>query len=552
MQSHLRLLLTVVTLASVGGCGGEGTDDETAAEAAIGTAEEALATCDPCPVGSYDGSLCRLAPPEGTTPFIWMNNFYATPVATPSCPLSGSTYDSVNCLVATPPAGTTAFIWEGHLYHTPVAGDSCPLAGSMFDGYNCIVATPPAGTTPFVHENRLYHTPVYTHSCPAGTYYDGSNCYVGTPPDGRAAFVMDDQFHYTPLCDAPAPVTPFLGKKATSVSDTWAYYKAVGALDFFGFPLAERSTLSGWLMANGFPGGETVATYYNRGDLGFGRDMHCRVTSYGRACYVTNYGTVEDGLDDLADGSALNDALAHVNPGATVAMEWHQNRGANANPVRFFVYAPSTYRCYGDGSCGEDGGVLLDQIKLDGGAPQAVPGVCLGCHGGTFEPGNSSSPARVVGAQFLPFDVESFAYHDDLPRESQEQAFRDLNMLVRDTVPAGSSTRALIDGWYGSSSTFNGNFVPMSWQSSSGSVDLYRTVYRPYCQMCHTAQSYAPKTFADFLAQKNTIAFETSASSVLMPHSQVTFASFWRGSAREHLLEGLGVGGQSVSPTSGD
>jgi len=553
MQSHLRFLLTAITLVSLGGCGDEGTEDEMTSEADIGTAEQELATwCNPCPMGSYDGSLCRVDPPEGTTPFIWMNDFYATPAFMASCPLPGSVYDPDGCRVATAPAGTTAFIWENHLYHTPAAGNSCPLPGSMFDGFNCIVATAPAGTTPFVQSNKLYHTPVYTYYCPAGTYDDGVNCYVGTPPDGHTAFLMNGRYYYTPLCEVPAPATPFLSKKATSLDDTTAYYKAVGALTIIEAVDQERGSFGRWLSTNGFGNGETVATYYNRGDLGFGRDMHCRGTSYGKACYVTNYGTVEDGLDDLANGSALNDALAHSNPGATVAMEWHRDAGPDDNPVRFFVYSPRSYSC-DRFFCGWRGGGLVDEIALDGGAPQAVPGVCMNCHGGTFDPGDFWTPARVVGAQFLPFDVESFAYHDDRPQWTQEQAFRNLNLLVKETLPVGSTSWDLIEGWYaGGSPTFKGDYIPPGWRGSTEAGDLYKTVYRPYCQMCHTAQSNAPKTFPDFVAQRGTIAYETSAASTLMPHSEVTFEAFWKSGARDRLIAVLGAGEPDVYPVAGD
>ena len=69
--------------------------------------------------------------------------------------------------------------------------------------------------------------------------------------------------------------------------------------------------------------------------------MHCRTAKYDKACYVTNYGTVDDGLDDLHNGSALNDAINGVNAGAIVAMEWHHWVAFDQNPVRFFVYSPT-------------------------------------------------------------------------------------------------------------------------------------------------------------------------------------------------------------------
>ena len=52
-------------------------------------------------------------------------------------------------------------------------------------------------------------------------------------------------------------------------------------------------------------GGEIVASYANSGDLGFGRDMHCRKKANGDvACYVTNYGT---GYSSVPPGGGTDD-----------------------------------------------------------------------------------------------------------------------------------------------------------------------------------------------------------------------------------------------------
>jgi cytochrome c553 len=329
--------------------------------------------------------------------------------------------------------------------------------------------------------------------------------------------------------NVPNPNTDFLSRKKTLIAQTAEYYKAVGALTAGGAPSASRGTFNAWKNTNGFPAGEIVATYYNRGDLGFGRDMHCRTTGYGKACYVTNYGTVEDGLDDLADGTALNDAIAHANPGATVAMEWHQAAAADQNPVRFFVYSA--------------GGGLLDEVSLDSNpTAQPVPGLCMACHGGTFVDPANALP-RVQGAQFLPFDVDSFAYHPSLSKADQMDEFEDLNLLVKATVPVGSTTRELIDGWHAAPGVFDGDFVPAGWEGSKESEAFYEYVYRPYCQMCHTSQANAPKTFANFSAFGDFITTVTcgTPATISMPHAEVTYENFWKSSARAHLTAALNL-----------
>jgi hypothetical protein len=64
----------------------------------------------------------------------------------------------------------------------------------------------------------------------------------------------------------------FLGKKgAITPADTVAYYNAIGA----------PSTLASFKSSFGFPTGEVTATYYNDGDLGLVREMHCRALGGG-------------------------------------------------------------------------------------------------------------------------------------------------------------------------------------------------------------------------------------------------------------------------------
>ena len=82
-----------------------------------------------------------------------------------------------------------------------------------------------------------------------------------------------------------------------------AYYDTVDPKGF-------RRDLTDFKDRNGFPAGEIVAKYANSGDLGFGRDMHCRKSGADVACYVTNYGSRF--TDDDQD---LDDANANVQPG---------------------------------------------------------------------------------------------------------------------------------------------------------------------------------------------------------------------------------------------
>ncbi len=98
-----------------------------------------------------------------------------------------------------------------------------------------------------------------------------------------------------------------------------AYYQQVGGISCNGTQcVGPRCTLAGWKTANGFGGADEVrGVYYNEGELGLGRDVHCRqVNPVKVACYVTNYGA-----SIPADmWVALPNATVGANPRETLAM----------------------------------------------------------------------------------------------------------------------------------------------------------------------------------------------------------------------------------------
>jgi hypothetical protein len=308
-----------------------------------------------------------------------------------------------------------------------------------------------------------------------------------------------------------------------------AYYAKFG-------PLSSFETLAQWKFLMGFPTGETVAYYRNEADLGFGRQMHCRVVEAEPAfglvkkagCYVTNF----------ADENA---ASTNSNAAATVAMDFDSTR---ADKVRFVVYGADGRR--------------INAISLDGGSAKAVPNLCLNCHGGKLQGDNT-----VLGAHFLPFDIAFLPTPAD--RGAQTDEFRRLNSLVwgvernNPNGPNGiNSIAELIEGWYGGTgkvfdpaSTFNPTFVPPAWGESPG---LYLEVVAPYCRTCHAAQrpEIAWNTRAQMFDPRFRPGIEarvcqsfpstTTPAAFLMPHSQRTFQKFWLSGARAALAVDLGLG----------
>lgn len=187
--------------------------------------------------------------------------------------------------------------------------------------------------------------------------------------------------------------------------------------------------------------------------------------------------------------------------------------------VRFFVY--------------NGAGVLQTKAALDTEGEKDVPGVCLSCHGGSYD----ARTHTVSGASFLPFNLKMFKYSDapGLSRAAQEESFRRLNAMVKSTRPTGFDPISdFIDGMYPSSVNTPGavsrdDYVPTGWTENP---ELYLNVIRPYCTTCHL--SLGSSRDLDFTSLSQVLAKKANGSlqpslcgSRSMPHSEVTFKHFW-------------------------
>jgi len=318
-----------------------------------------------------------------------------------------------------------------------------------------------------------------------------------------------------PPHDAPYFNRPGVGSNADAI----AYYKAVGALDNSGNPTAARGTFSAWKNTNQFSadplhpntaGGEVRGIYFNNGDLQLGRDMHCIPINGGpdAACYVTNFGfSVFGGPQGQPEG-AIHDAIHNGAPLASVAMEYHAADAPNA--VKFFVFANND--------------ALLNSVALDSEGPKNVPHLCLACHGGSFNNNNAEN------AVFLPFDVFSFIYDqvEGNTLTAQQESFRKLNNLVKQTNPTGNAVQGLIDGLYpcgvGTTNCAAADtpFTPGGWGSNP---QLYQTVTRNYCRTCHVAQPSVDWTQASQWG--NYLQTYVCNDPRQMPHGEVPYKKFW-------------------------
>lgn len=282
-------------------------------------------------------------------------------------------------------------------------------------------------------------------------------------------------------------------------------------------------TLNQWKSTYGFSGADdTTAIYYNAGDLGFGREMHCRKHGADVACYVVNHGLGPGGPVQ----PSIADAIANRNSLPTVAMVYHDARNGSPNDVTFYVY--------------DQAGALVNGVALDSEGDKFMPTMCLACHGGYYDWTSNA----VIGGNFLPFDTESFRYSPQpgYTFADQQEKFRHLNALVRATKPSPSIIE-LIDGWYAATggvgapgSRPNPDFVPAGYAGDPG---LYNTVFKPYCRSCHIAQvSYPFSTPTQLLAWSASSNLNTGYAvfhGFDMPHAELTSHNFWNSAAPAYL-----------------
>lgn len=318
------------------------------------------------------------------------------------------------------------------------------------------------------------------------------------------------------------------------------------------------STLTDFTQYYGFSAStEKVAYYYNRGDLGIGREMHCvdyMQTIYVVACYVRNFAAGDDNTEfTFGQDSAIAFTNMNANhPFATVAMVYDMYApNSPKNLVFFAVYAAN--------------GNLQNFAALDrtgilfasGQNTAAVPGVnfnnhipsnCATCHGG--KPYDYTNTVQAASL-FLPFDLDSFEYQNapGKTRADQLTTFKHLNEMVwKVAVTSGFDTshsvQKQLDTWYHNTSkqsdnkkeVFENNFdssaVPTGWSSFSS---VYSSVVRPNCRNCHITNSLPFDTESQFRGLAPVIAGDLCGYQ--MPHSLQALREFWL-SSRPAALKG--------------
>jgi hypothetical protein len=344
--------------------------------------------------------------------------------------------------------------------------------------------------------------------------------------------------------------------------DTQAYYQQVqiGPDGNSGGTIASAlGTLTNFKNHYGFVGHDHKTYYYNRGDLGIGREMHCvdDVQSTGEiACYVKNFAAGDDG-SVFTFGLSSNIAFSNLDNGhafATVAMAYRDKMPKGSKDrVLFAVYDGKTETLLNAANLDR---LAQDRVGVPGVDFNAhIPSNCVACHGGKtygFDFAGNAAPHSQTGGLFLPFDLDQFDYESTptKTRNDQEPEFKYQNEMVRKVAALtrnidgyGASVVQQLDGWYNNTqdttrvppetdynevfeNAFQSSFVPSGWSSAA---NIYQSVVRPVCRTCHLTNE-VPRPFdteAQFDGQAQQIANDLCSPLYAMPHSLQALRQFW-------------------------
>ncbi len=409
-------------------------------------------------------------------------------------------------------------------------------------------------------------------SCGGG---GAGDIYPGSPSAAIAAVAGPDSFLLYP--------NPQSAPAIDSQAYAQAYYAAID-------PTSAKDTLAKWKTANGFTGSEQPVVFGDVRDLGYGRYVTGRMNADGTvAFYVDNY------LVATAAGYAYSD----LNRDAAVARDPRWYIGTNAiefspgpnctTPLpnslpeckffaKYYTFDPVT-------------GARLPAANLDGRGNKAMPGICIGCHGGrgdpltppqTFGPDIGRQLFAVVGnpasgvrgnlkgkLHFFEPDTYRFATPDGKASPAQEAVIKTMNQWVLCTYPLPTSTVvptgyaedacrsvAKLDEWQGEAAasvvkeayggngmpnpTYTDTYVPNAWLAA-GQQTLYQNVVQPACRMCHILRGIGQQSDADFSTYTG---FQTSVDRIRahivdrgnMPLTRILYNRYWATSSMHDQL----------------
>jgi hypothetical protein len=195
------------------------------------------------------------------------------------------------------------------------------------------------------------------------------------------------------------------------------------------------------------------------------------------------------------------------------------------NKVRFYIYQP-TKDSSGNLSADPQLARLIPSAALDKEGNKSFPQMCMACHGGSYDTHHHEANF----SSFLPFDVFSFLYSQKagLTLQDQEEQFRQLNVLVKNTNPnpmnQNRPIQAMVDTLYGQKAETPGtaaitNALPAGWTAHPA---LYNEFVTHYCRTCHLAQGPV-YDYASYDGFSHVGSGSAVCGTEIMPHAQVPF-----------------------------
>lgn len=320
-------------------------------------------------------------------------------------------------------------------------------------------------------------------------------------------------------------------------------------------PRDKRETLAEFKSVNGFDTpGEFRTSFANAGDLGFGRDMHCKKQIapddglFDVACYVTNYGNIlTDDQQDADKAHAATDI-----PVATVAMEFSRIESPPGGMVEFDdperVVKFYVYNAAGD--------ALLRSADLDSGVnsrPRPIPQLCMVCHNGVYPSGPTTGAPTFanrndtkLGSRFIPFDLHYYVFPLARDKTAQQSDMKEQNELVKLThtqeptnISATAAIPEMITGMYTPPPPLpeqDEEFVVTGWNSQPIRQGVYRDVVGRTCRTCHVANIFGtnPPSSLPLVFDQSTQLIDVLGKAEsrictqhVMPHAIVPHRLFW-------------------------
>ena len=415
-------------------------------------------------------------------------------------------------------------------------------------------------------------------ACGGGGGSSSADVRPGDPPPAAVPVAGPDKFLLYPNPQQQ----PDGSLQMNTAAYTQAYYAAID-------PLNERDTLAKYKAKNGFDSGtgtQVTVVFGDQRDLGYGRRMTARQNADGSiAFFVENY-LVRAGAGYTYSTLNLDAAIVRDSAHFIGVNAIEFSPGPNGGPsfAKFYNFNSVT-------------GQRASEVDLDGRGLKAMPGPCIGCHGGR---GDALTPPSANGKQLFnlvqnaesrtrgdveahlhPFEPDIFGFVNTpgFTRAEQEAAIKTINKMILcsyplpapSTAPEDQCRRvasrsewqgtnaALIKSSYGGdglpNATFHDTYVPEGWVTA-GQSTLYTGLVAPSCRTCHAQRGSGGNSDLDFTSYAKFQGYaDRIKAHVLdrgnMPLAKIVYDAYWGGNGPNLMASFLESQGYTARDASG-